>query len=934
MMQVFFRPAISLMNRLKYAGKFAVAGGLTFVSIAALLVSLISHLYDEIRQIRQELVVTELILPLQNQLLWLQQQRGISATFLSGDASLLQKLVRVRDAVDAAVKQVDAVEARHSALLQSHAEWSAIKDELASLQIRLLTLKPAETMDVHNQLITRILRFQEAAADAGGLMIDRQSETHHLAETLVRSLPEMLDRLGRMRARGAGVLVRKTLNDEDRIRFAVDSQLLDAALENLRLDLQKAGQYAPSIAPALAMFSKELGETVATARALLDTDIIGARFQVSPQHFFDKFTLAIDIGYRALFDTLLPTLNERLEARIDRLQQQLLTQIGLVAIFLLLLSYVSIGVCLSVIEAVRRLSVGAASIAGGDLTARIHLDGRDELVRVGDAFNEMAVSLDAQLRKSQEIAESLTGALAVARLADQTKDEFLANISHELRTPLNAVIGMAGLAQGLSTDPRQRDYLDKISISGKHLNRIINDLLDLSKIAAGHMQFETIDFSLRALVQQSTSAMAHRATEKGIALLDNVDPAVPDVLLGDPLRIEQILLNLLGNAIKFTSAGRVEIRVSLQAREAGRVCLDFEVEDTGIGILPEELQHLFKPFSQADATISRKFGGTGLGLTISKRLAEMMGGGISVTSRASAGTTFRVRLWFAQGEAVRLPGMAASSDLLPLNYENARVLVADDQPLNREIVEALLGAVGITPQMTENGQEALDVLRAAGVEAFDLVLMDVQMPVMDGLAATRELRRWPGFELLPIIAMTAHTMAHEKEIASEAGVNDHIGKPFDNASFYHTLARWIPGDKHQAVRAAALVPAASDTAKAPDRAQRIDFAAGLARFSGKEARYRHWLADFKATAADVPEQIRSQVAGGELEKAGKTAHAFKGRVGMLGMTDLHAEVAALEGLLRSSSPVNEPLASLSRSIAQVIDGLTAYLATGETGAAV
>ncbi|MCX7145320.1 MAG: PAS domain S-box protein [Sulfuritalea sp.] len=248
----------------------------------------------------------------------------------------------------------------------------------------------------------------------------------------------------------------------------------------------------------------------------------------------------------------------------------------------------------------------------------------------------------------------LSAALAAAKVADQAKDAFLANVSHELRTPLNAVIGLSELARRISTDPRQQDYLDKVTGAGKSLAGIINDLLDLSKISADRMELEAKAFGLRALIQRSRSVMAHRATEKGLELIEEIDDAVPDVLVGDPLRIEQILLNLLSNAIKFTPAGHVRLRISLHARAETRAGLNIDVEDTGIGLAEESIARLFQPFAQADASMNRKFGGTGLGLALCKRLAEMMDGNIRVTSREGAGTTFHVRIWLGVGDADQL----------------------------------------------------------------------------------------------------------------------------------------------------------------------------------------------------------------------------------------------------------------------------------------
>ena len=533
----------------------------------------------------------------------------------------------------------------------------------------------------------------------------------------------------------------------------------------------------------------------------------------------------------------------------------------------------------------------------------------------------------------------LTQALEVAKVADQTKDAFLANMSHELRTPLSAVIGIASLAQGISTEPKLRDYLEKIVRSGKHLNRIINELLDLSKIAAGQMELEIISFSLRTVVAHVESVMSHRAAENGLKLATLIDDAVPDVLLGDPTRVTQIFLNLIGNAVKFTHAGQVAVRIGLQASDGGRVCLDIEFEDTGIGMGPEDLKQLFKPFTQADASVSRKFGGTGLGLTISRRLAEMMDGDISVTSIEGSGTTFKVRLWLGLGNEADLPTAdSAGDELLPLCYQDVRILVADDQPLNREIVAALLAAVGITPGMAANGQEVLDILAESGPDAFDLVLMDIQMPVIDGLTATRALRNRAGFESLPIIAMTAHTMTHEQEHNLAAGMNDHIGKPFNNASFYRTLAKWIPKSKQSTTFTTEALPAKpevlSEAGNELSCLHGVDVAAALARFCGNEVSYRRWLTEFAATAGAVPGQIRREIAAGQTDEAGKTAHAFRGRVGMLGMTELHGMVFALESALHECAPTDELLSTLERSVgvmrdelARVVSRVTAELAT-------
>ena|GEM_PF-1737165 len=567
--------------------------------------------------------------------------------------------------------------------------------------------------------------------------------------------------------------------------------------------------------------------------------------------------------------------------------------------------------------------------------------------------------IEQQLQDHQEHLEELVKqrtnelsvALEEAKLAERAKDSFLANVSHELRTPLNAVIGLADLVRRTSQDAKQREYLDKITDAGNTLAHIINDLLDLSKIAAGRMELEFIYFSLHQLLQRCNSTMSHKAAEKGLQLIERINDDVPDVLLGDPHRLEQILLNLLSNAIKFTKAGRVEIRVSMYDCEQDRVCLNIKVEDTGIGMRADDIEKLFKPFSQTDVSMTRRYGGTGLGLALCKQLAQMMGGDITVTSSEGSGTTFRILLWFGIGKADDLPEAKTVVDMkeaLPVRYMNARVLVVDDQPLNREIVEALLTSVDIKVRVATNGSEAVGILATAGPDAFDLILMDVQMPIMDGLTATREIRSWSGFKRVKIIAMTAHTMEHEKQGSIEAGMNDHIGKPFEGKVFYRMLAKWIPRSKQQRPEARppgeveitspgdsglqppipVRMPEPLDAVHSTDGKPRsghveaqglsalsnVDTQGAVARFAGNESRYRHWLTSFLEEGPTAVTQIRQALAVQQMESARKLAHALKGRVGMLGLRGLHVIASSFEAALKAGAPADDLFDRLQQAV--------------------
>lgn len=551
----------------------------------------------------------------------------------------------------------------------------------------------------------------------------------------------------------------------------------------------------------------------------------------------------------------------------------------------------------------------------------IHTSWRDitERRRVERTLAEHQAHLEEEVR--QRTAQ-LSEALEAARQADRTKDEFLANISHELRTPLSAMIGFANLARPLATDPRLRDYLEKIAHAGTTLSGIINDLLDLSKIAAGRMELESTTFRLRDLIARSRSVLSWKAQEKGLELVEWIDEDVPDALVGDTLRLEQIVINLLNNAIKFTPAGTVSLHLSVHERSAEQICLQIEVEDTGIGMNEDQLQKLFKPFSQSDASISRRFGGSGLGLAICKQLAELMHGSIRIHSREGAGTLVQFQVQLGLGREAALPANRTATRRPPssTHYRDARVLVVDDQPFNREIVKGLLEVCGITPDLATNGQEALERLKDAGPQGYDLVLMDVQMPVLDGLAATRAVRELPGFDQLPIIAMTAHTMAHERKRAVAAGMTDHIGKPFDEAGFYAILERWIPAGK-QFCLIDTLAAAPPPTANGLPALDGVDTTAGLALLLGDVTRYRHWLTSFIEDGPACLAQARHALAIGQRDAAAIAVHTLKGRTGLLGMKALHARATRLEEAIEADEAVQEPL----RQTEEAVEAMCAQL---------
>jgi two-component system, sensor histidine kinase and response regulator len=673
-----------------------------------------------------------------------------------------------------------------------------------------------------------------------------------------------------------------------------------------------------------------------------------------------------------------------------------------------------------------------------------------------EAFAEAAVALAAKSREEllddlQESNQALQRTSIEAERASAAKAQFLANMSHEIRTPMNAIMGMNRLALATDPTPRQRGYLEKIESSTRHLLGIIDDVLDISKLEAGKLTLEVGPVALARVLDDVAGLIGSACHDKGLTLRIDVAPDVPGTVQGDALRLRQVLLNLVTNAVKFTDAGGVAIRVERLDGATDEVWLAFSVVDSGIGISPAERERLFTSFNQADATITRRFGGTGLGLAISKSLVELMGGAIDVTSRPGEGSTFRFTARFAPrdargdarvlridlrgrralviddprasaalremltgmgivveechskaegsarlgaarfdvafvarsmlrtadgdfgsraaargtalfvideyrasgGEVVQGPEVAAvlrkpidASALFdalagwidgvgaphpgsvpaapraqPTFDATLRILLVEDNRLNQEVGVALLEELGLRATIAVDGREALMLLRRD--ESFDLVLMDVQMPVMDGLTATRAIRNDPRLRALPVIAMTANALATDREACLAAGMNAVVTKPIDPDDLARALATHLPQR-----------PAAAKAGGLPRGIAGLDVERGLRFTRGKEDLYLRILRGFFEEQRDLPRELARRLVASDRVGAERLVHTVRGLASGLGAHALAAAAEAVEATLRAGAPDGEvaaTAATLRRVHEELFGGLATSLAPDEGG---
>lgn len=785
-----FDTGIGLMNRLKYPQKFALITILFLLPMWLLMYFFFSAVNVQVQFAQKELAGTAYLRPLKMLMADTLRVRVLVQGDMADSVARREEMARLQTRISIDVEEIVSVDRKWGRTLDTGGRSEAIRNAWHSLQEKTKHPDAGGSDAVYGAFIEDVRSLISYVGDSSNLILDPDLDSYYAMDAILLKLPAGQAALAQTQLLGMSMGERVKLDEEGKAELIRLAGLVKSNQSELEKGLRTAFSKNPSrqLKPNLEASLAELTQATRAYLDLLDKNIISSAVIKPDAAAMDASAQKVFAASFRLWDKTTDELDRLLKTRIQGFELQRNISLIVTGLVMLLVGYLWIAFYFGVMGTVRGLEQAAKRMASGDMSGAVDLPNRDELGQVVNSFNTIAVRLQESNRDMEQAAKHAEGMAIAAEAANQSKSQFLANMSHELRTPLNAIIGYSEMLKEEAEDEGAVHYvadLQKIHSAGKHLLGLINDILDLSKIEAGKMEIYLETFSLVEVIKD-VSATIQPLIKKGQNSLEiKLDDGLGE-MRSDLTKIRQILFNLLSNASKFTEKGAITLSVQRSFDGANKEWILFRVKDSGIGMTPEQLGKLFQAFTQADASTTRKYGGTGLGLTISRRFCELMGGDIQVESEFGKGTTFIVRLPAVVEEQVHQSVVASIEESVALAglAGGSTILVIDDDPAARELLERYLSKDGFTVRTASSGLEGLAL---AKILRPDAITLDVMMPGMDGWAVLTTLKADPDLADIPIIMLT---MVAEKNMGYSLGAADYMVKPIDRNRLSIMLERY------------------------------------------------------------------------------------------------------------------------------------------------
>ena len=795
-------PAIAVMNRLKYPQKFVLISLVFALPLALVMYFLISEMNNQIEFAQKEIQGNRYLRPLRKLLEQAAHSQMHAHDYTKRGLSHRPELVRKQSEIEETFQALAAVDRELGAVLKTSTKYGVLTENWRFLREKLLKLQPGDSDDLHTQLITDIRGLISQVGDTSNLILDPDLDSYYLMDAVLLKLPESADLSREIRLLGKKIIAPGYVTTAaEKASFIGLASLVRSNLEATKagMDVAFRNNPAENLGPRLTDPVRAYGATTEQFLAALDQLIIKASTIEIRSEAYDLLAAQrLDAGFR-LWDRAVVELDGLLQARIDGFAKRRTLVTVSAGLALLLVAYLFVGFYSAVVGTVRNLEETTQRMVGGRIEERFTVETQDELGQVASSFNAIADRLRLEWAQAREESARATAAEAQLRVAKEAaeeatraKSQFLAIMSHELRTPLNAIIGYSEILKEDAADLGAGGFvadLEKIHASAKHLLELINTLLDISKIEAGKMELYLETFSVAGMVNEVAAVIQPIAEKKSNRLEVQCDEKVGS-MHADLTKVRQALFNLLSNACKFTEHGTVALSVARES-SPGAGWLEFRVRDSGIGMTPEQMGRLFQDFSQADASTTRKYGGTGLGLALSRRLCRMMGGDIEVASEAGKGSVFTIRLpaQVVVSQAEPEPVVQSPPQAAPAG--GSTVLVIDDDATVRDLMRRFLSRSGFQVAIARDGDEGLRLARELRPDAITL---DVMMPQKDGWTVLSALKADPDVADIPVIMVT---MVDNKNLGYSLGAADYLTKPIERDRLMAILNKYRQ-DSHDA----------------------------------------------------------------------------------------------------------------------------------------